>query len=132
MDNPEAGSRPASVPPGDESPTWPSAEPWPAGQQPPPYGGYPPRRPTNSLAIAALIVGAISFVSCPLIGAVAVYLGNRARNEIRMSGEDGDSFALAGVILGWCALGLAVAMVLFAAVYFGIVAVLFGVSAAAG
>jgi hypothetical protein len=132
MDNPEAGSRPESGPPGDELPTLPAAEPWPAGQQPPPYGGYPPRRPTNGLAIAALIVGAISFVSCPLVGAVAVYLGNRARNEIRVSGEEGDSFALAGVILGWCALGLTVAIVLFAAVYFGFIAVVFGVFAANG
>ncbi|HEX7745315.1 MAG TPA: DUF4190 domain-containing protein, partial [Micromonosporaceae bacterium] len=89
----------------------------------------PPHRPTNGLAIAALVVGGVSFVSCPLIGAVAVYLGNRARNEIRSTGEDGDSLALAGVILGWCALGVAAAMVLFAAAYFGFFAVIFGVFA---
>lgn len=145
MDNPEAGSRPESGPPtspagtpgsragapggptGDEPPTWP-AGPWPGGQ-PPPASGYPPHRPTNGLAIAALVVGGVSFVSCPLIGAVAVYLGNRARNEIRSTGEDGDSLALAGVILGWCAVGVAAAMVLFAAAYFGFFAVIFGVFA---
>lgn len=144
MDNPEAGSRPpagtpgspAAAPitgPGDESPRWPetgpgpSSGPWPAGPQPPGYGGYAPRRPTNGLAIAALVVGGVSFVSCPLIGAVAVYLGNRARTEIRATGEEGDSFALAGVILGWCAVGVATAMVLFAVVYFGFFAVLLGV-----
>jgi len=122
----------AATAPGNEPPTWPSIGAWSTGEQPRAYGGYPPRRPTNGLAIAALVLGGVSLVSCPPIGAVAVYLGNRARNEIRTSGEDGDSFALAGVILGWCALAVAAAMVLLAAVYFGLFAVLFGVFAATG
>jgi Domain of unknown function (DUF4190) len=117
MDNPEAGSRPPTGTPGITG-----------GEQLPPYG-FPPRRPTNGLAIAALVIGAVSFVSCPLIGGVAVYLGNRARNEIRRTGEEGDSLALAGVIVGWCALGLGALVGLFAVAYFGFVAVLIGVSA---
>jgi hypothetical protein len=134
MDNPEAGSRPPTgVPgatggqaeprgpaPGEEPSTWPSTEAWPGSQRPPAYG-YAPRRPTNGLAIAALAIGVISFVSCPLIGAVAVYLGNRARNEIRTTGEEGDSLALAGLIIGWCALALAALMALFAVAYFGFI-----------
>jgi hypothetical protein len=99
-----------------------------AGSLPPAYGGYPPRRPTNGLAIAALVIGGVSFISCPLVGAVAVYLGNRARTEIRSTGEEGDSLAFAGVVIGWCAIGLTALMVLFAVAYFGFVGVLIGVS----
>jgi hypothetical protein len=87
--------------------------------------GYPaPSRPTNNLAIAAMVVALVSLISCPLIGAVAVYLGNRARTEIRASGEDGDGMALAGVIVGWCAVGLSALLVLVMVAYFGFFAVM--------
>jgi Domain of unknown function (DUF4190) len=82
------------------------------GSGPPAYGAYPPMRPTNGMAIAALVVGVVSMVSCPLIGAVAVYLGNRARNEIRRTGENGDSLALASVVVGWSALAIGVVVAL--------------------
>ena len=100
MDNPEAGATPGQAAGGGP----------PAGY--PAYPPYPAHRPTNGLAIAALVTGGISFISCPLLGAVAVYLGNRARNEIRHSGENGDSLAFAGLILGWCALALGVLVLL--------------------
>jgi hypothetical protein len=82
---------------------------------PPPYA-YPPQRPTNGLAIASLIVGIIGFFSCPLIGAVAIYLGNRAQAQIAQTGEDGEGLAKAGVILGWIALALTALALLAAAV----------------
>jgi hypothetical protein len=99
----------------------------PPGWQQPGYGypPYPPHRPTNSMAIAAMVVALVSLISCPLIGGVAVYLGNRARAEIRASGEDGDGMALTGVIVGWCAVGLAVLLVLVMVAYFGFFALMF-------
>ena len=95
----------------------------------PGYPPYPPRRPTNHLALAALIVGIVSLFSCQAIGAVAIYLGNRARAEIRTSGEEGEGLALAGVIIGWAAIGLAVVTILFLAAYFGLIALLFSTAA---
>ena len=82
---------------------------------------YPPpqpRRPTNSMAIAALVLGIASLFSCQLIGIGAIVLGNRARNEIRVSGEEGDGMALTGIILGWVALALVVLSLLVLAAYF--------------
>ncbi|MDP9797947.1 hypothetical protein J2S43_006459 [Catenuloplanes nepalensis] len=82
----------------------------------------PPRRPTNSMAIAALILGIASLFTCQLVGIGAIICGNRARNEIRGSGEEGDGMALAGLILGWVSLAILVLVSLFMIAYF----VLFG------
>lgn len=72
-----------------------------------PYGpGYSPPRRTNGTAIAALVVSVASLVTCPLVGAVGIYLGNRAQQEIAARGEDGEGMARAGIIVGWVALGL--------------------------
>jgi hypothetical protein len=56
---------------------------------------------------------------------IAIVLGNRARKEIRTSGEGGDGMALAGVILGWIGAAGAVLYFLFfvavfAAVFHGV------------
>jgi hypothetical protein len=83
---------------------------------PPPYQypyPYPVPRPTNNLAIAAMVVSLASLFTCPLVGGVGIYLGNRARTEIRASGEQGEGMAQAGVILGWVAVGLSLATVCF-------------------
>jgi hypothetical protein len=60
------------------------------------------------MAIAALAVSLVSLFTCPLVGAVGIYLGNRARDEIRTTGEEGDGMAQAGVIVGWIAIGLSI------------------------
>ncbi len=74
----------------------------PPGYPPPGYGppGYPPRgypmaygRPTNTMAILALIM---AFVFAP----AGLILGIVARKQIRQTGEDGDGLALAGIIVG--------------------------------
>jgi uncharacterized membrane protein len=69
----------------------------PPGYPPPGYGapGYPPqwRRPTNTLAILALV---LSFVFAP----AGLVLGLMARKQIRRSGEEGEGLALAGIIVG--------------------------------
>ena len=71
-----------------------------------------------------MIVSLASFVTCPLIGLVGVYLGMRAKKEIQASGDDGDGMATAGVVVGWVSTGVAVAT-------FFIVALLFAFAAGA-
>lgn len=66
-----------------------------------PYGGA--QRPgTNSFAIASLVVSLVStFACCGALGFVGAILGHVARGQIRVTGEQGDGLALAGIILGW-------------------------------
>jgi hypothetical protein len=72
----------------------------PYGPYPPPYGyPYVPPRPTNGLAIAAMICGIVGV--CSPIGILALIFGNIAKRQIRESGEQGDGMATAGVVLGW-------------------------------
>ncbi len=99
--------------------------PSPAGQNPPPPPGhvYPPvPRRTNGMAIGALVVSLVSLLTCPFAGAVGIYLGNRARNEIRSTGEDGDGMALAGIIVGWIAVAFVLLWLCFGAVMISSVA----------
>ena len=67
------------------------------GYPPPGYGapGHPPVyvRPTNTMAILALVM---AFVFAP----AGLILGIVARKQIRQTGEDGDGLALAGIIVG--------------------------------
>lgn len=81
------------------------------GQQPgyaaPAYG-----RPTNTMAILALVM---AFVFAP----AGVILGIIARKQIRQTGEDGSGLALAGIIVG----GIATAFyVLFIVLMIGLAA----------
>lgn len=66
-------------------------------------------RRTEGTAIAALILGILGLVGCPLIPSIAaVILGNQARAKIRSDPTlDGDGMARAGMILGWIGIGLA-------------------------
>src|SRR3712207_3602812 len=74
------------------------------GYGPPPGYGYP--RPTNTLAILALVM---AFVFSP----VGLVLGIVARRQIRETGEQGDGLALAGIIVGGLGTALAVLAFLF-------------------
>jgi hypothetical protein len=67
-----------------------------------------------------MVVSLASLVSCPLLGAVGIYLGNRAQREIAATGDEGDGMARAGIIVGWVAIGLSVLMVCFILVTFGL------------
>jgi hypothetical protein len=61
---------------------------------------YGPR--TNSLAVASLVFGIVSWFVCPFIGGLlAVILGHVARGQIRRTGEGGGGLAIAGLILGY-------------------------------
>lgn len=61
-----------------------------------------------------MIVSVVSLMSCQLIGGVGVYLGHRARKEMQATGEEGDGFATAGIIVGWISLVLGIVVVCFA------------------
>lgn len=70
------------------------------------YGGAPPSRRTNGLAIAALVTGLTGFITCGFTSILAVVFGHVALTQIRRDGTDGHGLALAGLILGWILTGL--------------------------
>jgi hypothetical protein len=89
----------------------------PAPDAPPAPARTTPSLPTSGLAIASLVLGVGGLTILPLLGSiVAIILGYMARREIRdRPGEvSGDGLALAGIVLGWIAVGLAVLGFLFA------------------
>ncbi|AER56915.1 hypothetical protein DSC_11355 [Pseudoxanthomonas spadix BD-a59] len=84
-------------------------------------------RPTSSLAVVSLVFGILGWTLLPAVGAVvAVITGHMARAEIRRSAGqlEGDGMAVAGLVLGWLAIGLAVAAVLAFILFFGGIAAL--------
>lgn len=59
---------------------------------------------TSTLAIASLVLGAVSWTILPIIGGIAaVVAGHYAKGEIRRSGGaiTGDGLATAGLVLGY-------------------------------
>ena len=87
----------------------PQGQPYPPYQQP--YWGYPPARPTNGLAVAALVCGVAQFVVV-LTFIPAIVCGHLARAQIRRTGEAGGGLALAGLILGYVGGALLIGLVL--------------------
>ena len=90
------------------------------GQGTPGYGppvGYLPQyaRPTNTMAILALVM---AFVFAP----AGLILGIIARKQIRQTGEQGDGLALAGIIVGGLFTAFFVLMILFMIIAFAGVA----------
>jgi hypothetical protein len=84
-------------------------------------------RPTSSLAVVSLVFGILGWTLLPAVGAVvAVITGHMARAEIRRSAGqlEGDGMAVAGLVLGWLAIGLALAAVLAFILFFGGIAAL--------
>ncbi|MBN9097418.1 MAG: DUF4190 domain-containing protein [Pseudonocardia sp.] len=115
--HPPPGYGPATYPPSGYGPaTYPPSYYGPPGYPPPGYRpapyppvGHPLARPTNGLAIASLVLGAVWMF---WIGSVlALVLGYAARGQIRRTGEDGDGVAVAGIVLGWVGVGLLVLLV---------------------
>ncbi|MGW0158525.1 peptidylprolyl isomerase [Mycobacterium sp. NPDC003323] len=62
----------------------------------PPQYGYPPpaSRPTNSLAVAALICGI-------LIAPLGIVFGHISLRQIKRTGEEGRGMAIAGLVVGY-------------------------------
>lgn len=89
-------------------------------QQPPPppyppqFYGYqypPPRRPMNGMAIAAMVLGIVGV--CSPVGLLGLIFGTIARRQIAERGEEGDGFAITGVVLGWIAVAATVFWILY-------------------
>ena len=73
-------------------------------------------RSTSSLAITSLVSGVLGWTLLPLLGTlVAIITGHMARSEIRRSAGmlEGDGLAVAGLVLGWLAVALWAAGLLF-------------------
>ena len=109
-----AAGQPGYGPPGYGQPGY-GPPGYPPGYGPPGYGqpgfgpmAYPPpyARPTNTMAILALV---LAFVFAP----AGLVLGIIARKQIRETGEQGDGLALAGIIVGAIACALWVLVIIF-------------------
>ena len=75
-----------------------------------------PARVTNTMAIVSLVLGILSWIALPIVGAIgAVICGHIARGEIRRAPEayEGDGMAVAGLILGYLHLVLFVLAMMF-------------------
>ncbi|MFM9697570.1 DUF1707 and DUF4190 domain-containing protein [Streptomyces europaeiscabiei] len=57
--------------------------------------------PTNGKAVGSMVCGVLTTMTLGLTGIPAVVLGHTARAEMKRTGEGGEGFALAGLILGW-------------------------------
>lgn len=97
---------PQSVPPGYGIPPG-YAQPYP----------YPTSRPTNGLAIAALVLSLSGIFTCvtSIVGAI---LGHVARKQIRERGEEGDGLALGAIIAGWIITGLYLVIIAIYIIFF--------------
>jgi hypothetical protein len=87
------------VPPGPP-PGYPGAYGYPG------YSGYPMQRPTNGFAVASLVLGILIIISWGFTGILALIFGYVARKQIRERGQSGDGMAIAGIVLGWVAVGI--------------------------
>lgn len=72
-----------------------------------------PRQQTNSMAVGSFVCGLLELCSFGLTAIPAVVLGHSARRQIRRTGQPGDGFAVAGLVLGW--LGIAFMTILLVA-----------------
>lgn len=87
---------------------------------------------TSTYAILSLAFGIIAWLMAPLLGAiVAVVCGHLARAEIRRSPQplEGDGMALAGLILGYLQIALAVVLAVVVALFFGGIVAALGMAA---
>ncbi len=97
-----------------------------------------PVKTTSTLAIISLVAGILGWTLLPLLGSVgAIITGHMARGEIRRSAGaiDGDGFAIAGLVLGWGSVIVAILSVVLVVVFFGGIAALlawFGLSGQLG
>jgi large-conductance mechanosensitive channel len=116
------GSSPPPPPePWGSTPPPPNSPP-PYGQQwgvPPPPGYYPPPmyqppRPTNTMAIVALVC---AFTFPPL----AIIFGHIALSQIRRNGEEGKGLAVAGLVIGYVVTGLIILYIIFMVILFAVI-----------
>ncbi len=89
------------------------------------YPGYgaplmAPQQRNNGMAIASMVVSIVGAVSLPcygvggiVIGLVGAILGHVAKRQIAQRNEAGGGMALAGIIVGWIAVVIGIAIVAF-------------------
>ena len=81
-----------------------------------------PVRQSSTLALVSLIAGILGWTLAPFIGSlVAVITGHMARKEIRLAPDrlEGDGLAVAGLVLGYLAIAMAVLAVIAVILFFG-------------
>ena len=86
-----------------------------------------PVKTTSTLAIVSLVAGILGWTLLPLLGSVgAIITGHMARGEIRRSAGtiDGDGLAIAGLVLGWGSVIVAILSVVLVVMFFGGIAAL--------
>lgn len=79
----------------------------------PQYGapayGYGAPAKTNALAIVSLVASLVGLTFVPFLGSiVGVITGHMSLSQLKTNGEQGRGLALAGTIIGWVGLGLAI------------------------
>jgi len=77
---------------------------------------------TSTYAILSLAFGLMAWLMAPLLGAiVAVVCGHFARAEIRRAqgAIEGDGMAMAGLVLGYLQIALAIVFAVVVAIFFG-------------
>ncbi|APF33611.1 hypothetical protein MTS1_00666 [Microbacterium sp. TS-1] len=123
---------PAPGQPASGAPTPPPAPPYanppqqayqPAGYPAPAYGyggGYPQQK-TNTLAIVSMIASIVGFIwLLPVIGSIAgVIMGHISLSQIKRTNEKGRGMAIAGLIVGYAGLALAVIGIIAFAAFIG-------------
>jgi len=72
----------------------------------------PPVARTSGLAMASLACALAQFAFGPLATIPAIVFGHMARHQIKRTGEQGAALALAGLILGWAAVILAILLLI--------------------
>ena len=79
-------------------------------------------RRSSTLAVISLVAGILGWSALPVIGSiVAIFTGHLARAEIRRQPEtlEGDGLAVAGLVLGYTMVALAIVGMLFVLLFFG-------------
>ncbi|MGV8923194.1 MAG: DUF4190 domain-containing protein [Thermomonas sp.] len=79
-------------------------------------------RTTSAMSIVSLVSGILGWTLLPFLGSiVAVITGHMARGEIRRAPDrlEGDGLAIAGLILGYAAIAMAVFAVVAIFLFFG-------------
>ena len=73
-----------------------------------------PGNVTNGMAIGSFVCGLLQIPTMGLTAIPAVILGHAARRQIRRNGQQGDGFAVAGLVFGWLGIAFLVMVLILA------------------